>query len=286
MRAPCPPRRASPNLSDMAAEDAKPQFAPLTARAVLLGERIDTVGLERRDALSATPLAFRVGAAGMAIVFRYGVVVLVGLDTLTEDEVLRAVAPRVVGAFAVHEEETIRLAPLDGREERADPDGVVRIADRSPERMLVVADALAKSAALAHDERQVAEVLDSIEPWARTLAERGRRPASRRETIRLIGRGLLVQHRVSGRVAVSEKPDLLWDRPDLERLYARLEDEYELIERAGILDRKLNLIGQTARLITDLMDTERSLRLEIIVVVLIFLEIAISIFQIAWGFRG
>jgi len=265
--------------------DTSSQFAPLTARAVLLGERIDTVGLERRDALSATPLAFRVGVSGMAVVFRYGVVVLVGLDTLGEDEVLRGVGPRVIGPFPQHEEETVRLAPLDGSDERADPDGVVHIADLSPERMLVVADALAKSAALARDERRVAEVLDAIEPWARTLAERGHRPASRRTMIQLLGQALLVQHRVSGRVAVSEKPDLLWDRPDLERLYARLEDEYELIERAGILDRKLNLIGQTARLITDLMDTERSLRLEIIIVLLIALEIVLSLFQIAWGFR-
>ncbi len=266
-------------------KDAEPRFAPLTARAVLLGERIDTAGLERHDALSATPLAFRVGEAGMAVVFRYGVVVLVGLGMLAEDEVIRGVAPRVSGPFPLREEETVRLAPLDGRDERADPDGVVRVADLSPERMLVVADALAKSAALAHDERQVAEVLDSIEPWARQLAEKGHRPAGRRLMIRLLGQALLVQHRVSGRVAVSEKPDLLWDRPDLERLYARLEDEYELIERAGILDRKLNLIGQTARLITDLMDTERSLRLEIIVVVLIAVEIVLSLFQIAWGFR-
>jgi uncharacterized Rmd1/YagE family protein len=261
-------------------------FAPLTARAVLLGERIDTVGLERRDALSATPLAFRVGqSGGMAVVFRYGVVVLIGLDTLAEDEVIRGVIPRVVIPFTMREEETVRLAPAESREERADPDGVVRIADNSPERMLVVADALAKSAALAHDERQVTEVLDAIEPWARTLAEKGRRPASRRAMIRLLGEALLVEHHVSGRVAVSEKPDLLWDRPDLERLYARLEDEYELIERAGILDRKLSLIGQTARLITDLMDTERSLRLEIIVVVLIGMEIVLSVFQIVWGFR-
>jgi uncharacterized Rmd1/YagE family protein len=267
------------------ADDAESRFAPITVRAVLLGERIDTAGLERRDALSATPLAFQVGPSGMAVVFRYGVVVLVGLDTLGEDEVIRGVSPRVIDPFTLREEETIRLAPLDGGAERVDPDGVVRIADLSPDRMLVVADALAKSAALANDERQVAEVLDAIEPWARTLAERGRRSASRHKMIQLIGQALLVQHRVAGRVAVSEKPDLLWDRPDLERLYARLEDEYELIERAEILDRKLNLIGQTARLITDLMDTERSLRLEVIIVVLIALEIVLSVFQIGWGLR-
>jgi uncharacterized Rmd1/YagE family protein len=273
-------------LRRMPAEAPLPApLAPVTARAVLLGERIDTAGLERRDALSTTPLAFRVGATGMAVVFRYGVIVLVGLDALAEDEVIRSVAPRIVGRFDGHEEESVRLAPLQGQDERADVDGTIRIADFSPERLLVVADALAKSAALAHDERQVSGVLDAIEPLARSLAERGRREGGRRDMIRLIGRALLVQHRVSGRVAVSEKPDLLWDRPDLERLYARLEDEYELIERAEILDRKLNLIGQTARLVTDLMDTERSIRLEVIVVLLIALEIVLGLFQFAWTFR-
>jgi uncharacterized Rmd1/YagE family protein len=263
--------------------EADTRFAPLTARAVLLGERIDTAGLERRDALSVTPLAFKVGPnGGMAIVFRYGVVVLIALDTLAEDEVIRGVSPRVIDPFPQHEEEAVQLAPFDGREERADLDGTLRIADLSLERLLVVADALAKSAALAHDERQVAEVLERIEPWARTLAERGRQPANRRATLRLLGEGLLVQHRVAGRVAVGEKPDLLWDRPDLERLYARLEDEYELVERAEILDRKLNLIGQTARLITDLMDTQRSLRLEVIIVVMIGFEIFLTLAQLAW----
>jgi len=263
--------------------EADTRFAPLTARAVLLGERIDTAGLERRDALSAHPLAFKVGPnGGMAIVFRYGVVVLVGLDTLAEDEVIRGCAPRVIDPYPMHEEEAVRLAPLDGRDERAELDGTLRIADLSLERLLVVGDALAKSAALAHDERQVAEVLDRIEPWARTLAERGRQPRGRLTTIKMLGEGLLVQHRVAGRVAVGEKPDLLWDRPDLERLYARLEDEYELVERAEILDRKLNLIGQTARLITDLMDTQRSLRLEVIIVVMIGFEIFLTLAQLAW----
>jgi len=258
-------------------------FAPFTVRAVLLGERIDTVGLERRDAVSTVPLAFRVGDQGFAVVFRYGVVVLAGLDPLAEDEVLRAIAPRVSGPFPLQEEETARVAAAGEREERVEPDGAICIADRSPQRLLVVADALAKSAALAHDERQVAEVFDTIEPWARELASRGRGPAGRRAMIRLIGSSLLVEHRVSGRVAVGEKPDLLWDRPDLERLYARLETEYELDERGEVLNRKLSLIGQTARLMTDLIDTERSLRLEWAIVILIVAEIALTLFQMGRG---
>jgi uncharacterized Rmd1/YagE family protein len=259
----------------------KVDFAPMTARAILLGERIDTTGLERRGPLSTIPLSFPVGHGGLAVVFRYGVVVLIGLDRASQEEVLRLIQPRVMGALPTPEEEAARLAPGGGREERVDPDGVIRIADRSTERLLIVADALAKSAALADNERQVAKVFDTMEPWARSLAQRGRGPGGRRMMIRLIGQALLVEQRLSGRVAAGEKPDLLWDRPDLERLYARLDAEYEIDERATALNRKLELIGQTARLMTELMDTERSQRLELAIVVLIVAEIVLTLAQMA-----
>ena len=270
----------------MRQDSAKPLIAAstatLTARALVLGERIDTAGLERRDAISTTPLAFRVDN-GLAVAFRYGVVVLIGLDAAAEDRVLRDVQPRVQGPLADREEETARLAARDDQDEGVGADGVVRIGALSPDKLLVVADALAKSAALAQDERQVAKVFDTVEPWARRLAESGRSPSGRRDMIRLIGSALLVQHRVAERVAVREKPDILWDRPDLERLYARLEDEYELVERAEALARKLDLIGETVTVMTDLIDTQRSLRLEIVIVVLILAEIAITLFQMATG---
>ena len=123
-------------------------------------------------------------------------------------------------------------------------------------------------------------MFDRIEPFARALAEHGRIPAGRRAILQHIGRALLVSQRVSGRVAVAEKPDVLWDRPDLERLYARLQDEYELKERTEVLNRKLAVISDTATALTDVIDTERSLRLEFIIVVLIVLEVVIAAFQI------
>lgn len=248
----------------------------------MVGERIDTGGLEPGEAMSTSPLSFRVGE-GLAIVFRYGVVVMIGLDQAAESGVLEGVLARVQGALAEREEETIQLSARDDRDEGVGPDGVVRIGALAPDKLLVVADALAKSAALAQDEGQVAQVFDTVEPWARALADSGRSPGGRREMIRLIGSALLVQHRLAERVAVREKPDILWDRPDLERLYARLEDEYELVERADTLGRKLDLIGETVTVMTDLIDTQRALRLETIIVALIVAEIALTLFQMASG---
>src|SRR5260370_34858956 len=98
--------------------------------------------------------------------------------------------------------------------------------DLPPQRFLVVADALAKTVALARDEREVNAVFDVIEPFAAQLAHKGRPPFRRRAMLRLIGQALLAQHRASGRVAVEEKPDVRWDRPALTRLYARLDQQH------------------------------------------------------------
>jgi uncharacterized Rmd1/YagE family protein len=98
--------------------------------------------------------------------------------------------------------------------------------------------------------------------------------------LKLLGNALLVQHRVSGRVAVAEKPDALWERPDLDRLYARLEDEYELKERVDALNRKLAVLAETASTLADIIDTRRSVRLELVVIVLIAFEVVITFYQI------
>jgi len=267
-------------------ETTRPAVAPtrVTARALIVGERIDTAGLERPDTISALPLAFRVGAGGMVALFRFGVAVMVGLSPLEEEHTLASLASRVYGTRARGDDETAVFEIAPEIEAAAESGGPIRIKDLSPARFLVVADALAKTVALARDEREVNKVFDVIEPFARQLAESGRPPFRRRAMLKLIGQALLAQHRVSGRVAVDEKPDVLWDRPDLERLYARLEDEYELKERGSALKLKLDVIVETAHAMTDIIDADRSTRLELAVVVLIVFELLASFFQIwlAW----
>jgi uncharacterized Rmd1/YagE family protein len=252
----------------------------ITARALLLGERIDTVGLERDDVLSAMPLAFRAGSTGCAALFRYGVAVLIGLSTLEEDEVLRQLEARIIKPVTQREEESTRIEIAPDKDEQVLPGGTVVLKALTTAHMLLIADALATSVILAHDERNVAAVFDVIEPLARQLAENGRTPGGRRAILKHIGNALLVQHRMSGLVAVEEKPDVLWERPDLERLFARLEDEYELKERAHVLSRKLTVISDTAKALTDIIDTNRSLRLEFIIVMLILLEILFTVYQL------
>jgi required for meiotic nuclear division protein 1 len=256
-----------------------PNDQVVTAHAILLGDRINTSGLEG-ETLSTSPLAIRIDNEGIAVLFRYGVVVLIGLSQQQEQKLLEKLSARVSARLDRYEEETAVIKLAEEDEDQVPAGGPILIRAMSPERLLVISDVLAKSVVLAHDERRVAEVFEVIEPFARELATRGKARLNRTGILRLIGNALLVQHRVSGRVAITEKPDALWDRPDLERLYARLEDEYELQERVDTLNRKLAVISETATTLADIIDTQRSLRLELIIVALIALEIVITFYQI------
>jgi uncharacterized Rmd1/YagE family protein len=134
----------------------------LTAHAVLLGERIDTSGVEYVDVLSSAPLTFRVGG-GVVTLFRYGVAMMTGLSAAEESQLLTTLRGKVRRVFRQQEEETASIEMSDDRDEQVPPGGPVNLKDLSPERVLVISDALAKSVVLQH-----------------------------------IGNALLVQHRVSG----------------------------------------------------------------------------------------
>jgi uncharacterized Rmd1/YagE family protein len=248
-------------------------------KALLLGDRIDTAGLERHEVLSTTPLAFRIEGGSFAVLFRYGVVVLFGVAPPEEDEILRSLEGRVIGRFVTREEESAQVEIAPDKDEQITPAGTISLKALLPEHVLIIADAIATNLILAHDERNVSAVFDVIEPLARELAEHGRTPGGRRAILKHIGNALLVQQRMSGLVAVTEKPDILWERPDLERFYARLEDEYELKERADLLTRKLTVISDTGQALADIIDTERSLRLERIIIALILLEVIFTVYQ-------
>jgi uncharacterized Rmd1/YagE family protein len=258
---------------------ADPPLTRVTVHALNVGDRINTSGFEK-EALSPLPLALRIGNDGIAVLFRYGVVVFFNASVEDEAAFCERLAPRIGGRLSPPEEESATVELLGEGEDQIAAGGPIVVRDMSIARLLVVSDVLAKSVVLAHDEREVAKVFETIEPFVRELAASGKFFRNRRGILRLIGEALLVQHNVSGRVEIADKPDVLWDRPDLERLYARLEDEYELRQRVDALNRKLAVVAETANTLADIIDTRRSLRLEIIVVLLIAFEIVVGISQI------
>jgi uncharacterized Rmd1/YagE family protein len=248
----------------------------LRARAHLLGERLDTRALEGQASLAQSPQVLPVDGPGCAVVFRYGAVVLFGVSDEAERAFLASLAPLVEDALPRPELEEIEIGVTSGP-----PDGgksrVFQVGDLAIERIQLIAETLAQSVALSRYEAVVREAFALTEGWAQRIEETGSLRTLESKLKRHLGRTLLIQHSMAGRIEIGDKPDLLWERPDLERLWARLVDEYELRERERTLERKLALMTQTAELLLNMVATKHSNRLEWYIIGLIAFEIGLSL---------
>ena len=250
----------------------------LSVRTLLLGERLDTRGLEQKDALATLPLTLRLAEGGIAVLFRYGVIVLFNVQPAAESAFLERVSPLITDPIAIRELDEARLQIAPGAKEPIDLSGTIFLLDASTVRLQLVADILAKSLVLSHYEARIAGIFDRIEPLATGLRTKGRPAAYSRDLLHQIGNVLTVQHKMVGRVETGEKPELLWDHPELERLYLRLAEEYELRERDRALDRKLEVIARTVETVLSLLQSRSSLRVEWYIVALIVAELVLSLY--------
>ncbi|MCK6454703.1 MAG: RMD1 family protein [Alphaproteobacteria bacterium] len=267
-------------------------------RALQLGDRIEVKGLEREDAFSSNPLAFRTRGGGRAaadpatqpdfsaggfgpavVLFKSGAAVFINMTPVEEEDVIRSLGARIVEPLAERESETAQIVIRPDEDGITSPTGAIQLKAADSNRLLLVAEALAVSVALAHDERRIARAFERLEPVASSLVKRRLPPGPKAALLGQIGEALHIQQRLAERVDLDEKPDLLWDHPELERFWAKLVDEYDLPQRARAIERRLAVIRETADTITDLISTRTSHRLEWYIIALIALEIALGLWD-------
>jgi uncharacterized Rmd1/YagE family protein len=251
----------------------------MIVRALQIGEGLDIKGLEREDAFSTNPLAFRTSSGSMAMLFKTGAIVFVDMTPVEEEKLLQDLAQRIAGPLAVREIETAHIIVKPDEDDLLSLSGAIQLKSADPTRLLLVGEALAVSVALAYDERRIAKAFERIEPVAASLIKRRLPPGPQSAMLEQIGEALLVQQRLAGRVDLDEKPDVLWDHPELERFWAKLVDEYDLPARARAIERKLVIIRESADTITDLISTRTSHRLEWYIILLIAIEIGLGLYD-------
>ncbi len=253
-------------------------------RTLLVGERIDVRSLAKLQhvelqRLASTPLTLRTDGDGVAVLFRYGAAVLFGVSPTDEVALLERLQPFTSGLSTKPDVDEVQIR-VDSNATEGVENGIVVLRNHEVERLQVVAENTGKSVVLGLYESRIGDSFDRIEPFALEIEAAGRSRRKARALLQHLGATLLIQQQMVGRVQPAEKPDVLWDRPDLEVLNVRLADEFEIRDRNIVLERKLDFIARTAELLLDLLQNRRSLRVEWYVVALIVLEILLTIFQI------
>lgn len=248
-----------------------------------MGDRLDLKSFKIADCLATTPLTVVVDTeGGLAVLFRYGVVVFFGVKSLDEVRFIDALKPMITNTYSTPEVEELEI--YCEKSNVGVQSGTLTLDDISLEKTQVIADALSKNLVLALYEKKVAGEFDKIEPLAQELAAHGKVSADSKTLLSKIGHMLLIEHRMVGRAEIGDKPELLWDFPHLGGLYASLEDEFELQERQVALDRKLNLISDTAQTLADVWNNKKLHKLEWYVIGLILFEIFLSLYTLLGSF--
>ena len=261
--------------------------AAIAVCAKIVGERIDTKAIERAkapereqmDAIATNPLIVKAGATGCAVILRYGVIVAFDLSREEEKALLATLQPYIREPIAQDISETLPLTFSPEAKERL-ANGTLYLQACSAERLQVVAEALGKSVVLDYYETEVSSLFTQIKPFATAIQGKTRKPPKEGELLELIGGTLLIQQKMVGIVEVGEKPDPIWDYPELDRLYLRLEDEYELRERLISLERKLALVSTSVETSLNILQRDSSHRVEWYITILIVIEIGIALYEI------
>jgi uncharacterized Rmd1/YagE family protein len=250
----------------------------ISARALFVGQRVELREFEKSKRLASNPLVVTVGSDGCAVLFRYGVVVLFGLTAVEEVTFLDNIKPFITSPLGKVESEELDVQlQIDQNEGMGEK--TVKVKSFTLERLQIIADVLAKSVVLAFYEAGVAKSFDRIEPFAERLHSEGTGGKQARDFIHHISDTLIIQSKMVGRAEVADKPEVLWEYPELERFYLSLENEYEIRDRHNALERKLELISRTAETLLDLLHNKRSLRVEWYIVILIVVDIIVSLFD-------
>jgi uncharacterized Rmd1/YagE family protein len=255
----------------------KPTFM---ACAFYVGEHIDLRSfVHSKRVLAQQPAIVGVPGGGIAILYRYGAVVFFDVSPTRQRRFLDAFRRLVSQPYGQPETEEIRIS-ISKQDLEGEIGESVILKDASCERLETVAAALSKSVALAQYEADVAANFERIEPFAVQLEKSGQGGRNMRLLLRHVGRALLDELKMVARAEVTDRPEVIWEHPELAQLYRRLEDEFELQERAAVLDRKLELISRTVETVLDLLQKRRSVRVEWYIVLLIVLELGLSLYQL------
>ncbi|NDG88991.1 MAG: RMD1 family protein [Gammaproteobacteria bacterium] len=163
----------------------------ISIRAWFLGSRLDIRELDRARLLAHSPVTLKTGPDEWVVAFRFGVVVLFGHKIRQEEQMLKTLEGYVSGAFSHPESEEAELLIDADLKDTVNHEGHIVVIDKSPERLQIIAQILAKSVVLAHYEKAVATTFERFENLVEQLRD-GLSPGKGRAVIHEVGNALAI----------------------------------------------------------------------------------------------
>jgi len=217
--------------------------------------------------------------ARYVIAYDFGALVFVGVDAAEREKCVAAVGARLSGEPhpPLTESFAIEIQPDKPMEVRFDRVILPALELGAVE---IVAEVLAQSVAMDYYADDVAEIELETDRIAGELRKVGRIPGRVPNTLQFIGLCIATRNDVISTLALFDKPDATWENEHLDRLWNGLRKMLEFDDRYRALDAKLRMFQDNLVLLVDLARQRHTFALEVAVVLLIFAEMLLMVWQV------
>jgi uncharacterized Rmd1/YagE family protein len=216
------------------------------------------------------------GSETGAFIFGYGTVVMWGLSSDEEKEVLSTLKMYEEGPYDSPEREIMAYcygekgAVVDDRIVLPSSDMTVKCA---------FSHGLAQSVKLSVFEGIVKKTIDTTRSIPEQLSRYGRIPLSKKEIQRKMGELFIERSSINLHFDVLDIPEYFWEHSDLEPLYTVIAAHLDLETRVEVLNRRLDVIHDLFEVLGNELNHQHASRLEWIIIILILIEVALSLLK-------
>lgn len=144
----------------------------------------------------------------------------------------------------------------------------------------LISTVLAKSVALEKTEEQLGKIHDTLETMIDRL-EKGNLRIGNKELARTTAKILRHDYNTLAYIMILDKPDITWASSNANEFHDKMMEFFELNDRHKILKSKTEILYNIMDGFSSISHSIRGLFVEWIVVILIVIEIALTVLQIA-----
>lgn len=213
-------------------------------------------------------------------VFNYGCVVFWGGNEAFESAVIKSIAIHGKNSFVepIVDVDLYQVCSKDDSHIDVEND-IIHVHVEDTFILLAFAYGLSQSVKLITFENAIEKTIETNKELPFELMSTGKTSLSRRSLAKKIGSLFAKRHLITLNSNILDIPEFFWKRPKYEVYYKMVMDHLELRQRIGLLNDRLNIIHELYTILSDELKQSNSLRLEWIVILLIFFEVLLSVLR-------
>lgn len=212
---------------------------------------------------------------------KFGVIVSWNVGQEKMKEILTDLSPYIRNRQTSYPYEEQAEATISESKEDEVDGNEIKLTDLKLPRIKLVSYVMAQSVALNRYEDDVEQTLVELEKSIQNLKERGRILNRSKNILKQIGRILSIKQVAVAHLSLFDKPEETWESAKLEKLFVKLQQNFELRERFNILNEKLNFLSENTRMLSDFIGERRMYLLELIIIIFFAIELVLFCIEVA-----